>query len=403
MGITSIKRLMEKNRVEPELVRAVMSLAHSIGFTETLFVGAAGDNSDGSSWARAYTSLPTALDWIEANQATGEIHCIILGSGTWDMNLTGVPTYTKAIAIYGVDSRNHAVILNSHATATGVLKFTGWCSINNVQIDCGTGEIGIEIEGITAIGSRLRKVFFDCEALVGAADAILIDGGAAYIKLRDIHIDGEITNTTGIRLNNANHLVIEEVKVHSALAGIHLDNAADDDNEFLDCHLQTCITGLLIDAGAADNHFEHIFFYNNTTRINDNGTTTLFTNIHMANTTTIIAPDDVAGVLVVGGAGANAWSAAAVQIRAASATPFRIIGVRYECAVAERTGIRLFSDGGTVPIFQDLVETGAAITGKTEPSQPEPIWVNQGLAIHARVKSEAGGNNCLIWLLIQII
>jgi len=402
MGITSIRRLMEKNRVEPELVRAITSLAHTIGFTETLFVSAAGDNSDGSSWARAYTSLPTALDWIEANQNNGEVHCIMLQAGNWDMNLTGTPTYNANLAIYGVDSRNQAVILNSHATATGVLQFTGWCSINNLTIDCGVGNIGINLNGVVD-GCRLRKLNFDCEALTGAADAILLDGGNGYTKIMDVIIIGEATNTTGIRLNDASRNIIQNIQILTALVGIHLDNAADDDNIIEDVHVHTCTTGLLIDAGATDNHFDHIHFLNNTTRIDDNGTTTLFTNIFFSGAVSIISPDDVAGVLVVGGAGANTWSAAAVQIRAASATPFRIIGVRYECAVAERTGIRLFSDGGTVPIFQDLVETGAAIVSKLEPSQPEPIWVNQGLAIHARVKSEAGGNNCLIWLLIQIV
>ena len=359
-----LSRLLEKGSHEPELIRRIKELAMSIGFTETLFVSVAGDNSDGSSHAHAYTSLKTALDWIEANQVTGETRLIMLGSGIWDMNLTGVPIYTKAIAIYGIDSRNQALILNSHATATGVLKFTGWCSLNNITIDCGLGEIGIEIEGTGAIGSRLRKLHFDCEALTGAADAILIDGGASYVKLWDIHIDGEVVNTTAIRLNNANHCQIQEIKTHNILVGIHLDNALDDNNVIENIHLNTCITGLLIDAGAANNHFEHIFFHNNTTRIDDNGTTTRFTNIHLGVATTIIAPDDVAGVSITGAAGANNWTAVAVQIRAASATPFRIVGVRFECAVAERTGIRLYSDGGTNPIFQDLIETGVAIAGK---------------------------------------
>ena len=400
--MSKLSRLISLGNHEPELLRRIKELSMSIGFTETIFVGKAGDNSDGSSWAQAYTSLTTALDWIENNQATGELHDIILGPGTWDLNLTGVPTYTKNIVIYGTHSEEQVIISNTHATATGVLKFTGYCSVHNVTIDCGTGEIGIELEGTGVIGSVLSDLHFDCAALAGAADGILIDGGASQILLSGIHIDGETTNTSGIRLNNANDILVRDVFIHDALVSIHLDNAGDDNNRFEHCHIHSCITGILIDAGATHNHFDNVLFEDNTTRINDNGTTTEFTDIFISQTT-IIAPDDVAGVLIVSAAGANAWTVAAVQIRAASATPFRIVGIRYECAVAEKTGIRLFSDGGTDPIFQDLVETGAAVAGKLEPSQPEPIWVNQGLAIHAKVKSEAGGNNVLIWLQIQIV
>lgn len=393
---------MEKNRVEPELVRAVMSLAHSIGFTETLFVSAAGDNSDGSSWDRAYTSLTTALDWIEANQNNGEVHCIILGSGNWDMDLTGTPTYNANLAIYGIDSRNQAVILNSHATATGVLEFTGWVSLNNLTIDCGIGNIGINIDGVGCIGSRLRKLHFDCAALAGAAEAILIDGGASYIKLWDIHIDGEVVNTTGIRLNEANHCQIQEIKIHDTLVGIHLDNAADDNNEIENVHLNICTTGLLIDAGATNNHFEHIFFSGCTARINDLGTTNLFTNIYVAAIVASISPTDLTGQVITAGA-ANVWTAVAVQIVAAAAKPFYIIGYSYECAAAERYGLRLFIDGGTNPVVDEVIETGAAIAGKTEFSNFTKIWGNQGVAIHGRIKSETGANTMNVWIKLQII
>ena len=400
-----IKRLMDNQQnLEPEIVRAIMSLAHTIGFTETIFVSAAGDNSDGSSWNRAYTNLRATLDWIEANQAAGEVHCILLQAGNWDLNLTGVPTYTASIAIYGVDARHRAIISNGHATATGVLQFTGWCSLNNLTIDCGTGETGINLNGAGANGSRLRKLFIDCTALAAGNDAILLDGGISDVKLWDIVIHGEVTNTSGIRLNDAYDCIIQEIKIRHALVGLQSDHADDDGNEFTNCHIHGCATGIqIVNAGATENHFDNIYFNGCTVRITDAGTTTMFSNIFMAAAAATVSPDDVAGVLVVGAAGANNWTAVAVQIRAVSATPFKIVGIAFECAAAERTGIRLYSDGGTTPIFQTLIETGAAVAHKAEISVSEPIWVNQGLAIHARVKSEAGGNNTLVWLLIKIV
>ncbi len=399
-----IKRLMENQSVEPEVVRAIMSLAHTIGFTETLFVSAAGDNSDGSSWNRAYTSLKTALDWIEANQAAGEIHCIMLQGGNWDMNLTGVPTYTANIAIYGVDSRNQAVISNGHATATGVLQFTGWCSINNVTIDCGTGEFGININGALANGSRLRKLYIDCTLLAAGADGVLLDGGVSYVKIWDVHIDGESVNTAAIRLNNAAHCIIQEIKIHTALVGLQSDHADDDYNEFYQVNLVDCQTGIqIVNVGATNNLFDEIKLNGNVANIVDNGTTTLFSNVSLATAVASVFPADLTGQLITAAAGANNWTAVAVQIRAVSATPFKLLGITFECAAAERYGLRLYSDGGTNPIYDDILETGAAIAGKTEVSEKEPIWVNQGLAIHGRIKSETGGNNMNVWLKIEII
>lgn len=398
-----IKRLMEKQSVEPEVVNLIKALAKTLIFEDTLYVSVAGDNSDGSSWNRAYTNLRTAMDWIEANQITGQTHCIILGAGNWDMNLTGVPTYTANIAIFGTDSRNQAVILNSHATATGVLRFTGWCSINNICIDCGTGEIGIEIEGVGAIGSRIRKVCFYCEALAGGADAILLDGGVSYVKIWDCTIHGEITNTSGIRLNDAHDCIIQEIKIHDTLVGLQSDHANDDDNEFINCHIHGCATGIqLVNAGSTNNHFEHIYFSGCTARISDVATTTLFTNIYVAATIASISPTDLTGQAITA-AGAGNWTAVAVQIVAASAKPFYIIGYSYECSAAERYGLRLYIDGGTNPVVDEVIETGAAIAGKTEFSNFTKIWGNQGLAIHGRIKSETGGNDMNVWIKLQII
>lgn len=402
--MSAIKRLMEKQSVEPEVVHLIKSLAKALIFDDTIYVSAAGDDSDGSSLDRAYTSLTTALDWIEAHQVAGQAHLIILGAGTWDMDITGVPTYTANIAIFGTDSRHQAIIVNNHATATGVLRFTGWCSINNVSINCGTGETGIILNGALANGSRLRKLYFDCTALAIPQNAILLDGGVQNVKIWDIHVDGEAANTTVIHLNNAAHNIIQEVKVHTALLGIHLDHADDDYNEFYDVHLVDCQVGMQIDnAGSIDNIFHILKLQNNIANIVDNGTGTLFAEVFLAAAVASVFPNDLTGIAITAAAGANNWTAVAVQIRAASATPFYIVGITFECAAAERYGLRLYSDGGTTPIYDDVLETGAAIAGKTEFSELNPIWVNQGLAIHGRIKSETGGNNMNVWVKLQIV
>ena len=47
--MSALSRLLQIGSFEPELIRRIKELSFSIGFTETIFVSKAGDNSDGSS------------------------------------------------------------------------------------------------------------------------------------------------------------------------------------------------------------------------------------------------------------------------------------------------------------------------------------------------------------------
>ena len=401
-----LSRMMEKQRLEPEVIRRIKELSMMLGFTETLFVGKAGDNSDGSSWAHAYTSLKTALDWIESNQNTGEVHAVILGNGSWDMSLTGTPTYSKNIVIIGV-SKHKSIISNTHATATGILQFTGYCSIHNLSIDCLTGETGININGAGSYGSILSGLEIDCSAFAAGNDGILLDGGTYQIHIDDIHIDGEATNTSALRLNDAYDCVITNVIIHTALVGLQLDHADDDNNEFDHCHLHDCATGIQIAAGGAtNNHFDDIMFHGCTARISDAGTNTSFSHIHLDLPLATIFPADLTGIELTAGVGANTWSAAAVEIRSAAAAtkPFIITGIKIEPNAAEKWGIRLYSDGGTTPFYETLTDLRGGGANILQPEiLDEPYFINQGLQISGTAKSETGGNDIDIWLAIEIV
>ncbi len=398
--------MMEKQGVEPEIIRRIKELAHAIGFTETLFVSKAGDNSDGSSQAHAYTALKTALDWIEDNQATGEVHLIVLGDGSWDMDTTLAPTYTKNIAIYGIDSRNQAVISNSHATATHVLKFTGWCSINNVQIDCSVNETGIEINSTSANGSRLRKLHFDCASLTSAKDAILLDNSVSLVGIFDIHIEGEATNTTGIHLNGASDCRITNITIETVLLGIHLDHADDDINHFKFIEIDSATTGIQIDnAGSTDNHFEDLHFHDITTRISDSGTNTHFDRITMDNEEIKIMPETAsAGTTITSKNIADTYADNYSQIDDGSGftKPFKIVGAFLgNSSDNSATHIVKIATGGAsseVDIARLTAMTTVMVQGSPIPIESGVLPA--GTRISANLQTEnAVANTIQLWLL----
>lgn len=402
----ALKNVVMGETVDIKVVNLLKYMFRSIGFTDTIFVSTTGNDQDGSTWEKAYTSLKTAMDWIEANQSSGECHLIILGDNSWDMDTTGAPTYTANIAIYGIDSRNQAYISNNHATATHVLKFTGWCSINNLCIDCGTGNIGIEIEGIGANGSRLRKICFDCTALTAGADAILLDGGVSDVKIWDCSGDGEAVNTSGIRLNNANHCTIQEIKIHTALVGLQSDHANDDNNEFIDCHLHGCVTGIQIaNAGATGNHFHSIYFNLCTTRISDGGTSTKFSEIHPSSEIIHILPETASvGTVVASLNIANSYAANYSQIDDGSTftKPFKIVGAFFgNPSDNTATYIIKLATGAAaseVDIARFIHQSDKFTTGLSIPIKSGTIPA--GTRISANCQTEnAVANTIQIWLL----
>jgi hypothetical protein len=112
-----------------------------------------------------------------------------------------------------------------------------------------------------------------------------------------------------------------------------------------------------------------------------------------------LVPDDLTGVLIVAGVGANTYTAAEVELYSAAAAtePYIITGIVFEPAAGERYGLRLSADGGTTYFWEGVVEAAA---GRSNRLEFIPIPMNQGTQIVGSVRSETGGNNLLIWLKI---
>jgi len=101
--------------------------------TDTLYVSPNGDNSDGSSWAKAFTTIQGALA-VASTDADDCTAILVSPHATYyDIDTTGDPTYTGNYEIVGTH-RIWAAIRNEHNNATSIFKFTGKVSLVNLAL-----------------------------------------------------------------------------------------------------------------------------------------------------------------------------------------------------------------------------------------------------------------------------
>jgi len=404
----NLKNVMLSENVDVKVIEKIIKLSQAYGYSNTLFVAASGDNTDGLSWETAYTSLSTALDDVEDNEVSGQNYLILLGVGTFDMNTTGTPTYTTDFDIVG-SGQSQSIIKNTHASATAILKFTGLVKLFSLKIDTGASAIdGVIVSGRGADGFECGNVYFEGDSATGAMDLLYFDGGIEYVKVKDCKFHGVVANTTGIHLNEAEECWFQDVWVEDCLIAVHLDNAGDDANHFLAIHIDGSTTGIQVDvAGATNNHFEDIQFQNCTTNFDDNGTTSLLARlVILPKPAATVTPSNLTGVAVTAGVGANTYGAAIEEIRTAVAAtkPYYVTGMLLEPDTAEKWGIALYDDGGTAPFWEGVIEQARGVADVAQREMfPQKYLCNQGTQLSAKVKSETGGNDLDIWLFLEII
>ncbi len=404
MVIDRLKQMALNEGLDIKTINAIKTLAHAIGFTNTIFVSSAGNNGDGSSWEEAYTSLNTALDYVENNQISGENYLIYVGVGTFDLN-TATPDYSKDFDIIG-SGRSQTKIINTHAGATEVIHLTGLVRMFSLKIDTGVSAIdGVVVSGSGTIGFEAYDVYFEGDSATGAMSCLKLDGGTEYVRLYDCQFHGAVGSSTGLHLNECEQSHFDSLFFCDCLIAIHLDHAGDDDNHFDDIKICESTTGIQIDnAGSNNNVFEDIQFVATTTKIDDSGSNTAFHDVRvMGRMVATVYPADLTGQAIAAAAGANNWTAVAVEIRsAATATePFYVTGLVFEGDTLEKWGVRLYDDGGTSPFWEGILE--AAANRSQRVVFAASYLISQGTAIHGTVKSETGGNTMDIWLKIEAI
>lgn len=411
----ALKNVMLNEEVDIKVINYLKAFAKSIGFTDTLFVSSAGDNSDGSSWEKAYISLIAALDWVATNQSTGESHLIMMGDGTFDMDTTGDPEYTSInVALIGM-GKNKTFITNDHATATSILKFdscgltianltffTGDNNITGLHLDCTAGSY-------LSDGTIIENVDFKAQTPTGSHSLLYIEGSTEKLNMNNCDFYGNITHTTAIYTDDATHNYYSNLHFYSCLIGIHLSDADDDSNYFKDIYFSRTDTCIQIDSAASnDNYFENIHFsYTYTTNISDASQSNYYHNLMKDGVAWEeqegYYPDDLTGVPVVAGVGFNAFSAADVVIKTAVAAtePYYVKGFAYEADTTERWAVRFTVGSGTGRATISIV--GGVAGSLKEYYFKKPFIVRQGDTLECAVKSITGGNTMDIWLIIEVI
>jgi hypothetical protein len=372
--------------------------------TDVLYVSPNGDNTDGSSWAKAYTTIQGALN---AASTDGDDMTLILISPhttNYDINTTGDPTWTGNYILKG-SHKNFAQIKNSHASATSIMKFSGKIALIDLNFNMGTNNNGVILTGG---GFRCTDCQFDGQSLTSASKALGLEGASCIQFGRILECDfiGEgTTHMTAIYIDCVANSIFEIVNIHKCKTGIQIVNADSDFNMFDKIDIGDSGIGFDIDAGN-EQHILNVRFHHNTTNIDDEVGDHTIQNIY-GNQPITIEPDDFSGVTLSTGDGANLWGTnTEVRAAATSTVPFRVVGLSLEASASEKFRIRLTADDGTI-YFEDLQFEGVAVGVVTEVSSfttaTEYIF-NKGTQIKASIKSESVGvDTCLVWLKIQEI
>lgn len=388
----TIERIMQERQLDA-LGNATIGRA----VTATLRVSANGTGADGLSWRTAYTTIQDALDAASTDEDECTLILISPHTTNYDINRAGDPTWAANVILMGTH-RNWAKIKNTHASATSIMKLTGKSSAIQLNFNLGTGGNGLIM---THGGARGYHLQFVGEDLTTAGTALWLDGAPAkHAKFVDVHMLGHITYMTGLKVDTCAHSLFQDFFIHECLTAIQVVGATTDENNFIHLDIGDSVLGLDLDAGN-EQHFIDLYFHHNTTNIDDEVGDHHWTEIRGEFPITT-APDDLVGVTITAGVGANTWSAANTQVRAAAATPFRVVGVVLDPDIAEKYRVRLFNG---ITYFDDFfVEGGLGLAkmASTAPSGTEFIF-NRGTVISASAKSETGGNDIQVSLKVQEI
>lgn len=383
-----------------EIKEAIGSSISGRAITDVLFVSPNGDNSNGSSWSRAYQTIQSALDAASTDADDCTLILIAPHATFYDINTTGDPTWSANVILMATH-RLWAPIRNDHVGATSIMKFTGKASLMGLGIfQTGTTNGVIFTNG----GFRIRRCGFNSESITAPATSIDIDGSAAFIRggiMEDIQLRGHVSHTKGIRLNNAKINESDHLHIHECLTGLQIEHVDSDSNSFHDIEIGGCALGIDIDGGNGQ-HFDNITFHNNTRNVDDEVGDHVWDNIK-GQFPISIYPDDFTGITVSSDAVANTWGAL-TEIIAANAidNPFRVVGVVFDPTDSQWSRVRFTGDAGSI-YYDDIMFDASRQAGSNAPSGTEFIF-NADTKIEAAAKViSAGPDDIKVWLAIQEI
>ena len=237
-----------------EDVRAILGDGGDI-----FYVSKTGDNSDGTTWAKAMTTIDAAVALCTAN------HCdrIYVGCGTYDETsaTAGVTCDVAGIKIIGAMP---GVVVNNTNTTNGsrVLSITAddvW--LQNLFVTKGEttsdNVICIEVNG-AGVSVDIRDVTIAVEK--ANHTGIKFDGGAVgcgYVNgpMSLSYIYSAAGVGTGIEAANCNNCVAIDAQFHTLDTGIKFTGGANCHDNMISPHamISSCTTGITLNAGCVNN------------------------------------------------------------------------------------------------------------------------------------------------------
>lgn len=368
--------------------------------TDVLYVNENGSGNGGHTVGSAFISLSDALD--AASTDAGDFTLINLAPATdsWDINIAGDPNWTANVFILG-SSRNFCKIINSHGSATSIMKLQGKSICQYLNFNLGSGSTDGLI--MTHGGSRVESCQFSGQELTGEATACSFIGESTikHTTIKECNFLGDPNFMTALKFDNVCCSHNFHVHIHECLTGIQILNAASDDNIFEEFGIGACGIALDLDAGNKQ-HFTCVNLHNNTINIDDEVGDHIYHNIGGSFIMDTL-PNDLTGVTVASDASANTWGADTIVLSGASRTkPFSIISYFVIPSASELRKVRFTADDGAT-YFDEVVFSETKQAGGSTPSGTQFIF-NAGTEIKMSTKSiSAGPDNVTIWFKIQEI
>lgn len=381
-----------------QLPRDVGSMIIGRSVTDVLRVSPNGNSFDGSSWRKAFQTIPEALN--AASTDAGDVTLIEIAphATNYDIDAAGDPTWAANVILKG-SHRNWTKIKNTHDSAASILKLIGKSAVIDLNFNLGTGNNGLIM---THGGFRILSCQFVGEDLTGAKTALWLDGASIkHGKVIDVDFLGHVTYMTSILIDEVALSCFDNIRIHDSLVGIKFVGDTSDRNCFDGLDIGDCALGLDIDAGNKQ-HFKSLKFHDNTLDVDDEVGDHLWGSIK-GQFAIVIHPDNFTGIAVNTGDGANIWTASLQTVYThAGHGPFRIVAIHSDVGTSEWYRLQLTNVDGA-PYFDDLMFDANKREGVAAPSGTEYIF-NKGTVIKARSKSEGDGiDNLNIWLEIQEI
>ena len=367
-----------------------------LAVTATLRVSPNGDNSDGSSWTRAYQTFQGALNAASLDE--NECTLILIGPHAthYNIDMAGDPTWSANVIIHGT-KRLWTEVKNDHTSATSVMKLTGKAEVNEVCISLGTGNNGLIM---THNGWGVHDCQFAANSLTSAKVALHIDGATVeHGHLENTEIDGNVTYTTGLLLDNAGHNEILETEFMECKTGVQIIHADSDINVFIDIIFHGCALGIDIDAGNSQ-VFDKIVFEDCIRNVDDEVGGHHWVDIH-GGFDIEVNPDNLVGTQVNTGTALTYGSDTELLSAISRDNPFRIVGTSFEPSTNEWYQVRFSDDSGST-FYDNIQFDGNKQQGASAPSGTEHIF-NKGDRISASARDISGSDNVKIWLQVQEI